>query len=151
MGAHGDPAHHPVARPVLFDAQVGDHHVEAGQLRQFGVVDLDLSVQHLTDRQHLPGRCTKWRRDTLPVLSVTALGSMDATRRIGMKMLRRVARSTTSPRTRGCWRTMLMLITTSRIRPTDSPSGPNTNIRASRAMYTLLTDPMEVEPRQPPA
>src|SRR5689334_19339006 len=75
---------------------------------------------------------------------------MEATRKIGMKMLRRVARSTTSPSTRGCWRTMLMLITTSRTRPTDSPSGPSTNIRASRAMYTLLTDPMGVEPRQPP-
>ena len=37
---------------------------------------------------------------------------------------------------------MLMLITTSRTRPKFSPSGPNTNIRASRATYTLLTDAM---------
>lgn len=89
-----------------------------------------------------PGRCSKWRRDTLPVFNVTASGSIAATRRIGMKMLRRVARSTTSPRTRGCWRTMLMLMTTSRTRPNDSPNGPNTNIRARRATYTLLTDAM---------
>ena len=37
---------------------------------------------------------------------------------------------------------MLMLITTSRTRPKFSPIGPNTNIRASRATYTLLTDAM---------
>ena len=76
------------------------------------------------------------------MLSVTALGSIEETLSIGMKTLRRVAKSTTSPRTRGCWRTMLRLITTSRTRPIDSPSGPSTNIRASRAVYTLSTDPM---------
>jgi hypothetical protein len=38
---------------------------------------------------------------------------------------------------------MLMLITTSRTRPKDSPNGPNTNIRGSRATYTLLTDAMQ--------
>ena len=37
---------------------------------------------------------------------------------------------------------MLMLITTSRTRPKDSPRGPNSSIRASRATYTLLTGPM---------
>ncbi len=35
-----------------------------------------------------------------------------------------------------------MPITTSRTRPKDSPSGPSTIIRASRATYTLLTDAM---------
>lgn len=80
------------------------------------------------------------------MLSVTACGSIAATRRIGMNILRRVAKSTTSPSTRGCWRTMLMLITTSRTRPKDSPSGPSTDIRESRARYTLLTDPMIESP-----
>src|SRR5579875_3634572 len=37
---------------------------------------------------------------------------------------------------------MLMLTTTSRTRPRDSPSGPSTSIRASRATYTLLIDVM---------
>jgi hypothetical protein len=87
-----------------------------------------------------PGRCSKCRSETLPERSVTALGSIAATRRIGMKMLRRVAKSTTSPSTRGCWRTMLMLITTSRTRPNDSPRGPSTIIRGNRATYTLLTE-----------
>ncbi len=35
-----------------------------------------------------------------------------------------------------------MLSTTSRTRPKDSPIGPSTNIRESRATYTLLTDAM---------
>ncbi len=90
-----------------------------------------------------PGRCSKCRNDTLAVLSVTASGSIAATRSMGMKTRWRVAKLTTRPRTRGCWRTMLMLTTTSRTRPKDSPNGPNTAIRASRATYTLFTDPME--------
>ena len=71
-----------------------------------------------------PGRWENLRSDTLAVVSVTALGSIAVTRPIGTKILRRVSSSTTSPSTRGCWRTMLMLITTSRTRPMDSPSGP---------------------------
>jgi hypothetical protein len=35
---------------------------------------------------------------------------------------------------------MLMLTTTSRTRPSDSPIGPRTCIRANRAAYTLLIE-----------
>ena len=80
-----------------------------------------------------PGRWENLRSDTFPVISVTALGSIAVTRPMGTKILRRVSSSTTSPSTRGWWRTMLMLITTSRTRPMDSPSGPRTTIPASRA------------------
>ncbi len=78
---------------------------------------------------------------------MTAFGSMAVTRRIGTKILLRVSSSTTSPSTRGCWRTMLMLITTSRTRPRDSPSGPSTTIPARRAAYTLFTDAMTTKGR----
>ncbi len=64
-------------------------------------------------------------------------------------MLRLVAQLAANPRIRGCWCTILMLITTSRIRLQDSSSGPNTNIRESSAICTLLTDPMPVERKQP--
>ena len=80
-----------------------------------------------------PGLWENFRSDTFAVVRVTALGSMAVTRPIGTKMRRRVSSSTTSPSTLGCWRTMLMLITTSRTRPMDSPSGPKTTIPASRA------------------
>ena len=42
---------------------------------------------------------------------------------------------------------MPILITTSRTRPRDSPSGPNTAIPASRAAYTLFTDAMTTKSR----
>jgi hypothetical protein len=37
---------------------------------------------------------------------------------------------------------MLMLTTTSRTRPSDSPIEPSTSIRTSRAAYTLLIEAM---------
>ena len=55
LAADGDPGHHPVAGSGLLDTQVGDHNVDAGQLRQFGIVDLHGGVEHLTQRQHLAG------------------------------------------------------------------------------------------------
>ena len=55
LAAHGDPAHHPVTGADLFDAQIGDDDVEAGKLRQRGIVDPNLRIEHLTDRQDLAG------------------------------------------------------------------------------------------------
>ena len=117
------------------------------QLGSSGIVDPHPGVEHLAEHQDLAGPLRERRSDTLAVVSVTACASMAVTRRIGTKILRRVSISTTSPSTRGCWRTMLMLITTSRTRPSDSPSGPRTTNPASRAAYTLFTDAMTTQGR----
>ena len=130
---HRDLGHHPVACASRLDAQIDDEHVDPAQLRQVGIVDADPGFDHLASTSTSFGRWANLRSDTLPVVNVTAPGSIAVTRRIGTKILRRVSNSTTRPSTRGCWRTMLMLITTSRTRPRDSPSGPSTTIPASRA------------------
>ena len=130
---HRDLGHHPVAGAGLLDAQIDDDHVDSGQFRQFGIVDADPGLDHLAEHQHLVGPLGEPAQRHIAVVNVTALGSMAVTRRIGTKILRRVSNSTTRPSTRGCWRPKLMLITTSRTRPIDSPSGPSTTIPASRA------------------
>ncbi len=55
VAAHRDARHHPVAGPDLLDAQIDDHDVDPGQLRQLGIVDPHPGVQDLTEHQHLAG------------------------------------------------------------------------------------------------
>ena len=61
-----------------------------------------------------------------PVACAAALGSIRVTRSIGTNTRRRGAISITSPSTRGDWLPARRPATTSRTRPIDSPSGPNT-------------------------
>ena len=138
--ADGDPGHHPVAGPGLFDAQVGDHHVGAGQLRQFGIVDLDRGVEDLAHRQNLAG----------PLLEV-------AQRHVAGVERHRVGLDRGDPQNRdedfASGRQIDDQPQDARLLADDadadhdvadapkfSPSGPSTNIRESRATYTLLTE-----------
>ena len=84
------------------------------------------------------GRSWNWRTLSDPVARVTALSSIRATRSIGTKIRRLVGSSMTRPTARGGCRPMLSLVTTSRTRPIDSPSGPKTVKPASRATNTLV-------------
>jgi hypothetical protein len=81
-----------------------------------------------------PGRFSKRRRLSVPVLSTTASGSIAVIRPIGRKMRRRMGISATSPTTRGGWVPARGRATASRTRPTWSPFGSNTLRPARRAM-----------------
>ncbi|GAA0604808.1 hypothetical protein GCM10010174_21890 [Kutzneria viridogrisea] len=72
------------------------------------------------------------------MLSVTAFGSMAATRSIGTKIRRRVTISTTTPSTLGGCLPIRNPATRSLTLPIGSPSGPNTGKPASCAAKTLL-------------
>ena len=85
-----------------------------------------------------PGRLSKRRRLTVPVVSTTASGSIDVTRPIGTKMRLRLEISTAIPSTRGASRPVRRATTTSRTRPTWSPSGSNTGSPATRATKTRV-------------
>jgi len=70
---------------------------------------------------------------TEPVLSVTAFGSMEATRSIGTKIRLRVSISTTTPSTLGGCLPTRRPATRSLTLPMGSPSGPKTGNPASCA------------------
>ncbi|GAA3510761.1 hypothetical protein GCM10022294_21910 [Dietzia aurantiaca] len=89
----------------------------------------------------------------VPDTSDTDRGSMEATRSMGTKILRRVGSSTTSPMTLGGLGPDRIVTTTSRMRPMSSPSGPITGSPASLATKALLRFAMRtrlvIERRQP--
>ena len=78
--------HHPVPGPGLLDTEIDHDDVDAGELGQVRVVDAHPGVEHLTEHQHFAGPLRELAQDTLPVVSVTALGSIAVTRSIGTKM-----------------------------------------------------------------
>ena len=80
-------------------------------------------------------RCSKRRMLTSPVV-MTAPASIEVTRVIGTKTRRRPGTSTTRPMTRGCGRLAENITTTSRTRPTGSPSGSKTARPVRRATKT---------------
>lgn len=55
MSAHRHPREHPVAGAALFDAEVDDEDVHPFQVREFGIDDAHLGVEHLRQRQHFAG------------------------------------------------------------------------------------------------
>jgi hypothetical protein len=130
VAANGHPGHHhPVPGSGLLDSQVGDHDVEAGQLRQFRVFDLDRSVEHLT-----------YRQDLARPLSEVTQGHVAGVER------HRIGLDRGDPQNRNEDAAAGGQIDNQPQDPrllTDefSPSGPSTNIRVSRATYTLLTAP----------
>ena len=147
MRAHRHPGDDPVAGAGLLHPEIHHEHLGAGEVGLLGVVDPHLGVENLAQHEHFAGPLNE------PAQGDVAGGEGD---RIGLdggdaqdryENPLRVSNSTTRPSTRGCWRTMLMLITTSRTRPRDSPSGPSTTIPASRAAYTLFTDAMTTKGR----
>ena len=74
------------------------------KLLEFRVVHAHMRIEYLRQSEHFARALVKRRRLTLPVVRVTALGSICChTRNIGTKMRLRVNISITRPRTRGCW------------------------------------------------
>src|SRR5438128_11304304 len=71
---------------------------------------------------------------------------MLVTRVIGTKTRRRPGTSTTRPTARGDWRRALKTATTSRTRPSWSPSGSKAASPASRATKTRLGAPLTMRP-----
>lgn len=55
LGAHSHLGHHPVPAAGLFDAEVDDDDVDAGQLAQVRVVDADPGFEHLAQDEDLAG------------------------------------------------------------------------------------------------
>jgi hypothetical protein len=123
----------PVAGPGLLDAQVDHDDVDLGELGQFGSSTRTRVSITWPSTSTSPGLCEELPHRYVGGGQGDGAGFDRGDPTDGDEDASTSEQLDDQTGTLGCWRTMLILITTSRTRPMDSPSGPKTTIPASRA------------------